>query len=409
MRGEWVAAERTEEVRAAAEGWKRAGAVSEGTFEEISRRYPEPRALPAALWRILTALFVSAVLLLVTFALFAAFRPGTGGPSAALLFVLAAACGTAAELQKRTPALALRGGAGATSFWGVVFLLVALILFTESLHVGRSAGFNIFLVAALALWSLAAWRWGGVLSAILAAVSLFVLLGRIPSGRLLWVPAGVALSVIFERFLDRPSVAPSHRRGAAALVCCGLLGVYAAFNFTSFDLGLVELVRWENFMAGARPASAFPGRVLAILGTALLPPAIVSWGIRSHRVFVLDTGLVLIALSLGTLGFHLRVAPWVFMTVAGGGLVLLALWLHRWLARGAEGERDGFTAAPLFADEARLRALELVPVLAAHGPEARQPAEPAPQPVGPAPRPPVEPGFQGGGGSFGGGGAGGSF
>lgn len=406
MKGEWVAAERTEEVRAAAEGWKRAGAVSEGTFEEISRRYPEPRALPAALWRILTALFVSAVLLLVTFALFAAFRPGTGGPSAALLFVLAAGCGIAAELQERTPTLALRGGAGATAFWGIVFLLVGLVLLTETFHVGRSAGFNIFLVAALVLWSVAAWRWGSVLSAILAAVSLFLLLGRIPSGRLLWVAAGVALSVVFERFLDRPTVAPSHRRVAAALVCCGLLGVYAAFNLTAFDLRLVEFVRWENFLAGARPATVLPGRFLAILGTALLPPAIVLWGIRSRRVFVLDTGLVLCALSLVTLRYYVHLAPlWVVLTLAGAVLLLFALALNRWFARGSEKERDGFTADPLFADEARLRALELVPVLAAHGPEARPPAEP----VGPPPRPPVEPGFQGGGGSFGGGGAGGSF
>ena len=41
MNHETAAAERVEEVRAAADGWKRAGAVDDGTFEEIFRRYPE--------------------------------------------------------------------------------------------------------------------------------------------------------------------------------------------------------------------------------------------------------------------------------------------------------------------------------------------------------------------------------
>ena len=82
------------------------------------------------------------------------------------------------------------------------------------------------------------------------------------------------------------------------------------------------------------------------------------------------------------------------LSLAGAALVLLALALNRWLSRGAEKERDGFTAESLFADERRLRAFELVPVVVAHAPESR---------------PPVEPGYQGGGGSFGGGGAGGSY
>ena len=56
MKGEWAAAERVEEVRAAARGWKRAGAIGEGTLEEIFRRYPEPRTLPAPLWRVLSSL-----------------------------------------------------------------------------------------------------------------------------------------------------------------------------------------------------------------------------------------------------------------------------------------------------------------------------------------------------------------
>ena len=392
MKSEWVAAERVEEVRAAADGWKRAGAVGTGTFEEISRRYPEPRVLPAPLFRALVGGFVSLAILL----LFGAFAFGGGRNVSAfvvLLGVFGVACLAAAEFQEREPHLSLRGGAGATEFWGIVFLLGGLFLFlSETLHVREPGGPNILLLASLVLWSLAAWRWGSPVWALLAAVSLFLLLGRAPAGRLLWIASGVALTFLFERVLDRPAWAPSHRRCAAVLVVAGLLGVYAALNLYALDHHVVEFLRER---ARDLPGARFRERIWSMLGTAILPVAVVWWGIRSRRTFVLDTGLVLCALSLITLRHYVHIAAtWLVLSLAGSAVVLLALALNRWLSRGAEGERNGFTAEPLFADEARLRALELVPVLAAHTPEAR---------------PPAPPGFEGGGGGFGGGGAGGSY
>jgi uncharacterized membrane protein YgcG len=143
------------------------------------------------------------------------------------------------------------------------------------------------------------------------------------------------------------------------------------------------------------PGVRFGERIESMVATALFPLAVVAWGIRSHRVFVLDTGLVLTALSLLTLRVYVHLAAtWLLLTLAGAALVLLALLVNRWLARGDGRERNGFTAEPLFGDERRLRALELVPIVAAHAPESRLP---------------VEPGYQGGEGSFGGGGAGGSY
>jgi hypothetical protein len=392
MRREWVAAERVEEVRAAAEGWKRAGAVDSGTFEEISRRYPEPRPLPAPLWRILTAFFVTAALLLLTGAFFIAFRPEIG-TAPLLLLLLSAVCIVAAEVQARSPALALRGGAGATSFWGIVFFLAGVFLFLEeTLKVRERSGMTLLLLAALVACALAAWRWGNPAYAVLAAISFFLVLARAPSGRLLWVAMGIAMTLVFARVLDHPSWAPSHRWCAAVLVVGGLLGVYAAVNLYALDHRLVENLRGAGLDL---PGPRFQERIWAMVGTAVLPVAILWWGVRSRWTFVLDTGIVVAALSLITLRHYVHIAAtWLVLTLAGTALVLLALALNRWLSRGPEEERDGFTAEPLFADEARLRALELVPVVAAHAPEAR---------------PPVEPGFQGGGGSFGGGGAGGSF
>src|SRR5262249_13171781 len=66
------------------------------------------------------------------------------------------------------------------------------------------------------------------------------------------------------------------------------------------------------------------------------------WGLRSRRTLVLDTGLVLAALSLVTLRFYVHLAPlWILLAVPGWALVLLALGLHRWLRRGPGGGRRG--------------------------------------------------------------------
>jgi len=118
-------------------------------------------------------------------------------------------------------------------------------------------------------------------------------------------------------------------------------------------------------------------------------------GVFRRRTLLVDTGLVLAALSLVTLREYVHVASLgVVLAAAGALLVGGALAVNRWLRRGAGGERGGFTADALFTDETALRAVELVPVLAAHAPAAKAPEEP---------------GFSGGGGGFGGGGAGSSY
>lgn len=392
MKADWIAAERVEEVRAAAEGWRKAGAVGSGTFEEISRRYPEPRVLPSPLWRALVFAFVSLAMLLLLGALALGTRANAGALTV-FLFAFGIAALIATEAQENAPGLAHRGGAGATSFWGIVLLLAGVFLFLEeTLKVRGEAGMTILAAASLALWALGAWRWGNPVHAVLAAISTFVLLARAPSSRLLWVAAGIAMALVFARFLDRPSWAPSHRVCAAAPMVIGLLGVYAAVNLYALDNRLVESLRGAGFDL---PGPSFWERVAAMAGTAVLPVVILFWGVRSRRTFVIDTGLVAAALSLITLRHYVHLAAtWLVLTLAGGLLVSLALLLNRWLARGEGKVRRAFTAEPLFGDESRLRALELVPVVAAHAP---------------APPPPAEPGFQGGGGTFGGGGAGGSF
>ena len=251
-----------------------------------------------------------------------------------------------------------------------------------------------FLIASGLAWAVSCRRWGSPLFAALSAISLFLFLGRLPHGRVLWVLAGTALAALAARWLDAASWAPSHRCAAAVLVVVGVIAAYAAVNVYSLDRHLLEDFRRFPERRDVLSRSLV---FLAALATAAVPLAILTWGARSRRTFLLDTGIVLFALSLITLRYYVHIAPiWAMLTVSGGVLVVLALAVERALRRAPAAEIAGFTAEPLFSDERRQHALQVLPVVTSF-------TSAAPGPVA------QEKDFTGGGGRFGGGGAGEKF
>jgi hypothetical protein len=389
MRPEAIGWERAAEVDSAARGWRRAGAIDEATHQRIREAFPDPCVTPGAVWRVLTGGMVAAIVLCT----FAAAALGLWRSSTAiqiLLLLWGAACLVATEVLEASPRSARRGAAGATSVLGVGFFLLGLgLVLVESVRLHGDDAIDLLLVAAVLTCGLAAWRWGSPLFAGLGGVVLFCSLARLPHGRILWLLAGAALTGLAAWGLDEVRLAPSHRIGAAVLTVVGIGAVYAAANVYSLDEASLEhLAR----LAPGREDLPRGARLAAAAATALLPLAVLAWGLRSRRTFLLDTGIVLLALSLVTLRQYVHVAPlWVVLILAGALLVVLALAVERALRRARDGEIAGFTADPLFSDERRQQVLQIVPVVAAFTPEARTPAP--------------DPGFAGEGGRFGGGGA----
>ena len=382
--------ERTAEVRAAADGWRRAGAIDRATHEAVRTAYPDPCVTPSAVWRLLTAAMVTAVVLCTLGAVWVATKPDTVGLSL-LLAGFAGAGLVATEGLEASPRLARRGAAGATSFWGGVFLLVGLGVFLQDLpRVQSEHAINAVLVAGVLVWAAGCWRWGNPLFAALSAVSLFLFLARVPLGRPLWVLAGAALAGLAARRTDHAAWAPSHRRAAMVLLVMGVAAPYVALNVYSVEVQWIEGFR--QFVPGpiAWPPALF---VLSTIATAVLPLAILGGAWRSRRTLLLDTGIVLLAASLVTARHYVHLAPlWVVLTASGAMLIALALAVERALRGSPGGERAGFTADALFSDERRQQMLLTVPVVAALTPAA-------------SPAVAEEPGFTGGGGRFGGGGA----
>lgn len=390
MRSESVAWERAAEVREAAEGWRRAQIIGTPSYEAIRQAYPDPCVTPSAIWRILTAVMVTAVTLCSLGALWLATRPGSTG-LALLVVVLGVAAWVLTERLEASPRSARRGAAGATAFWGNVFVLVGLGIFVnESLKIPSAQTMNTVLLASVLVWAASCWRWGSPVFAALSALSLFGLLGRLPLGRALWLLAGAALVGLFARRSDDLAWAPSHRRAAMVLLVVGVGAVYAALNVYSLDVRFIE-----GFVKFA-PVRTEPPRwlfVVAAVATAVMPVTILAWALKSRRTVLLDTGIVLAALSLVTLRQYVHVAPlWIVLTASGAALIVLALAVERALRHSPDGERGGFTTDALFSDDRRQQMLQTVPVVAAFTPAAHIPAT-------------EEKGFAGRGGAFGGGGA----
>ena len=392
MRLESVAWERAAEVREAGEGWRRAGAIDEATERAIREAYLDPCITPSLVWRVLTACVVGAVVFCTVGAFEKALRPSATGLQI-LLFLFAAAALVATDLLEASPRFARRGAAGATSFLGVGFLLVGFgLFFFEAVRMRFDDALDAVLIAGVIGWGATCWRWGSPIFAALSAVSLFLFLGRVAHGRVLWVLIGAALAGLAARLLDESAWAPSHRRSAAVLVVVGAAAVYGAANIYSLDRHLVEnLGRYVSERID--PPRGI--RLLSAVATVVAPLAVLVWGLRSRRAFLIDTGIVLVALSLVTLRHYVHVAPlWVVLTFSGAALVVLALAIDRALRHAPGGEIAGFTADPLFSDERRQHALQIVPAAAAFAAAPAQASD--------------DKGL-GGGGRFGGGGAGEKF
>jgi hypothetical protein len=358
MRRDAVAWERAAEVNAAARGWRQSGAIDDATLRKIEEAFPDPCVTPGAVWRASIGAVVAASVLCTFAAASVALGQGTSRLQV-LLLLFAAACLVVTDVLEASPRHARRGGAGVTALLGVVFLLVgAGLVLLETVRLRVDDAIDAVLVAAVVACGLAVWRWGSPVFAGLAGAAFFAFLDRLPHGRMLWLAAGAALTALAARRLDERRLAPSHRTASAVLTVIGIAALYLAADAYSLDERLLE----QLARGGASPETLPRGVFLAaVLGTALLPPAVLAWGVKTRRTLLIDTGIVLLALSLATLRHYVHLAPlWVVLSLSGALLVGLALAIERALRQAPAGEVAGFTAEPLFSDQGRQHALQVV-------------------------------------------------
>jgi len=229
---------------------------------------------------------------------------------------------------------------------------------------GTEAALTAALLVAAVAFAAAGWRWGYPAEVAIGAITFFLFLARLPGGRWGWVLAGLVVAAASWPARTRRSLPPPMRGAASAVFVVAVAAIYAAVNRYSVDQHAIEaMARGASFSPS--PASAVLA-ALSTVATGLVPVALIVGGVRRRQTLVLDLGIVFAALSLVTLRHYVHLAPlWVVLTLAGAALVVLALAVERALRHAPGGEIAGFTADPLFADERRQHALQIVPVVAA--------------------------------------------
>ncbi len=399
MRPEAARADRAAAVRTAARAWQRAGVLDAAALAAVEQRYPDDRVRVGATFRTLLFLFT----LFAFCGLFGVAALGAAGSESALAFLLlAAGVALCAVTEWLTGPMRRRQGGieAATSLLALGCVLGgATWVMARPLGLDLENHLDLLLPAAAALLAAAAWRWGYPVYAAAAAATILLAFARLPVARLLWIAVPLLVARPLHRLGDSPRLPPALRAAATAVLLVCLAGLYVAVCVDSWEHRWIEALARHS---GTSPAAALgPPWAVAFwwcsaAATALLPVGLLVHGLRRRRIAMVLAGAGGAVLALVTLYRRTTPCPlWLALALGGALAIALALWLWRWLDAGPNGERHGFTAAPLFADSARQQALEIGAVVLTL-PQAH-------------PQPPADAGFTGGGGRAGGAGASGEF
>jgi hypothetical protein len=173
------------------------------------------------------------------------------------------------------------------------------------------------------------------------------------------------------------------------------LGIYLIFNLKISDFSLLS--HWGS-PTRFTSESAEPFYWTTWVLIWCLPPLILTRGVRQKDRFIIAVGAITAVLTLVTnkpyLGWQRHTWDPILLGIALTGV---ALFLRRWLARGPDGVRHGFTAARLSGKDKHTMSVGSA-VLGLITPQSIMPT---PQPTNPD--------FRFGGGGSGGGGATGDF
>lgn len=390
MRTDVAEADRRFEVRQAARGWFRAGAIDDKTKAAIDAAYPDDRSRLGRIFRVLVFGFTFMAVNSFFGTFVALLASELQGAAAVVVILFGGALIVATDFQIGSMKRRQGGTESATAVLGVGYFLGGVLWLIA--QAGSGGDENVFIDFALVLTAIvlgaAAWRWGYWLFAVAATVALFVLLARMPLGRLLWIVVPLFLAPILVRASESPARPPAHRRAADALLAVTLVFLYVAVHLGSWDEKILEQLRGGS--PDRTPIAL--ARFISALATAAVPVVALLFGVIRRRRLLINLGLVGILASVITLRVYVHVMPpWAALLLGGVVAVAVALLTTRFLDSGEGEERNGLTAEPLYDDTERRSALEIAAGVVS--------ATPAARPTGAAP------GFEGGGGRSGGGGA----
>jgi hypothetical protein len=317
------------------------------------------------------------------------------------LLIFAAVCYAVAEVAVSQFRLYRFGIEEALAVFSVGFLCVGMeAAFFSGYYSPQPHGARFLVPAIGAVFSLWIWRRFGLWYAFLAAMIFALFLPRY------WTSSHAAQHVIVAvvyaiGLICVAAIRSRHRfdylEDAYSLVeALFWLGIYLAINLKLSSLDLPA--QWWS--AVTRAASEFPRPFYWTTWVLIwcLPPVILARGIRLRDRFVIAVGAIVAILTFVSnkpyLGWQRH--TWDPMLL-GILLAAAALFIRRWLSRGRDGVRHGFTAARLSGKDKHW----MIAGSAVFGLVSPQSVTPTPQTSNPD--------FRFGGGASGGGGASSEF
>jgi len=348
--------------------------------------------LRAVLWIFTSLIVIAGVALLVDF-----FRPDEPAQWGVLLVVTGLVCWTAAELAvgRRLYRYGIEEAFGVVS---VVLLSLGSTLLFSSPSEYFAAGLVACSIGGSALYV----RFGFVYGAVggLAAIAAFPFqLDLSIDGKRLTSAILVAIVIACVRLRRRAQTTEPAGSGLPTIEAAAWLALYLVLNLqlSAAIFGVPNLqIDAPHWTPAAVNSTWF--YILSWSLIWLLPVGGMWQGLRRRDRLLLDVSLVM---SLLTLATNKRYLGWIMHTwdpmVLGLVLMSAAILIRRWLQRGLNGERSGYTAVRILqSDERKLAAAGI--------------ASSVMQPLASTPGQASAPqDFKGGGGISGGGGAGGTF
>jgi hypothetical protein len=270
--------------------------------------------------------------------------------------IFAGACYAAAEVAVSQARLYRYGIEEALAFCSVGYLCAGMqmALFSGSHYSGKTDAAQSLVLVAGAVFSLWIWRRFGFSYAFLAAM-IFVLF--LPG---YWTSSHSAQHLMVALFYATglacvAAVRSRHRfdyldEGYSLVEAMLWLGIYLAINLQLSSLNLLSLNLPAHWLGGVQSASEFarPFYWATWVMTWCLPPVVLARGFRQKDRFVIAVGAIAATLTLVSNKPYLGWPRHTWDPILLGILLTgVAVFIRRWLARGPDGIRHGFTAARL--------------------------------------------------------------
>jgi hypothetical protein len=394
VKTDWEQADRAAAVRSAGASWHRVGLIDAAGLTALNARFPDDRSRVGPVFGVL--LFIFTYIGIASALGFCVAMFEAGKATSQVLSILGFITGLFAAVATEWQIGGLRrrdgGTESATSLVAVSLVLWAVADWLDPLARGSRLSLVAICLCCLLVTGLAAWRWGYPAYAGIAAIAAFAGLAQCPWPRWSWVVAPLLIAPLFLRASRSGTLPPAHRHSALVAGLVSFAALYAAIHCGSYDWRAIETLGGHS---ASGPSHEGLGWKASVAATALLPLVVIAWSIARRRVPMLCAGVVAAGVSIGTYRFYVDTGPlWIFLAVVGAAVFGLAFAVWKFLDRGPNGERLGFSAAPLLTDLRRHGWIEsaaaaAIPV-SAHSQSG-------------------DAGFEGGGGRSGGGGASAGF